>query len=218
MRIVLLGPPGSGKGTHSAWMQERLGIPQISTGDILRDAVASASELGAKAKGHMDSGGLVPDGLILDLMRERLQRADVRGGFILDGFPRTIPQAEGLDGLLGPLGQALDRVLNFVVARGELIGRLTSRRVCPKCKAVYNISFKPPREAGVCDACGTRLIQRDDDTEATVAQRLEVYERQTAPLIAYYRDRGLLTEIDGNQGYEEARAQAERALGVGADR
>jgi len=218
MQIVLMGPPGSGKGTHSAWMQERLAIPQISTGDILRDAVSAGSELGRKAKGFMDSGGLVPDELILDLMRDRLGRPDAARGFILDGFPRTIPQAEGLDRLLQGRGRGLERVINFDVARAELIRRLTSRRVCGRCKAVYNLDFKPPRKADTCDACGAQLVQRADDREETVIQRLEVYARQTAPLIAYYRARGLLVEIDGNAGYDAARAQIESALGVGADR
>ncbi|MFH1144225.1 MAG: adenylate kinase [Candidatus Eisenbacteria bacterium] len=218
MRIVLMGPPGSGKGTHSAWMQKELGIPQISTGDILRDSVAAGSELGKKARGYMDSGGLVPDDVILGLMRDRLDRADAAAGFILDGFPRTIPQAEGLDRLLAGYGWRLDRALDFQVARAELIGRLTSRRVCPRCKAVYNLEFKPPRRAGACDACGGELVQRDDDRETTVVQRLEVYERQTAPLVEYYEKRGLLKAIDGNAGFESARSQIERALGVEADR
>jgi len=218
MRVVLMGPPGSGKGTHSAWMQKELGIPQISTGDILRDAVAAGSPLGAKARGFMESGGLVPDEVILGLMRERLAQPDAARGFILDGFPRTIPQAEGLDRLLAGTGLKLDRVVDIQVGREELIRRLTSRRVCPNCKAVYNLDFKPPRRAGICDACGASLVQRPDDREETVVQRLEVYARQTSPLIEYFRARGLLSEIDGNAGYDAARTRIEKALGIGAGR
>ena len=218
MRIVLMGPPGSGKGTHSTWMQKDLGIPQISTGDILRDAVAAGTPLGAQARGYMESGGLVPDEVILGLMRERLAQPDATKGFILDGFPRTIRQAEGLDRLLVDSGRTLDKAIDIQVAREELIRRLTSRRVCPQCKAVYNLDFKPPRRPGVCDACGGGIVQRPDDREETVVQRLEVYERQTAPLIDYYRRRGLLSEIDGNAGYDAARAGIEQVLHGGADR
>jgi adenylate kinase len=218
MRLILLGAPGCGKGTHSAWMVEELGIPQISTGDILRDAVREGTELGRQAKSYMDSGELVPDTVILGLMRERMVQPDAAQGFILDGFPRTIPQAEGLDRTLGDAGMRLDRVLQINVAREELIHRLTQRRVCPNCKAVYNLDFKPPQQGDLCDACGTPVIQRDDDQEATVVQRLEVYEKQTAPLIDYYIARGLLVVIDGNQGYDHTRAQIEAALGREAKR
>ncbi|MCK4412636.1 MAG: adenylate kinase [Candidatus Eisenbacteria sp.] len=218
MRLILLGAPGCGKGTHSAWMVEELGIPQISTGDILRDAVKEGSELGRQARSYMDSGELVPDSVILGLMRGRMAQPDAARGFILDGFPRTIPQAEGLNGALGDAGMKLDRVLQINVARDELIHRLTSRRVCPNCKAVYNLDFKPPKQGDICDACGASVVQRDDDREATVAQRLEVYERQTAPLIDYYIARGLVAVIDGNQGYAHTRAEIETALGREAKR
>jgi len=218
MRLVLIGAPGCGKGTHSAWIVEARGIPQISTGDILRAAVAAGAPLGREAKGHMDAGRLVPDDLILGLMRERLARPDAGQGFILDGFPRTIPQAEGLDRLLEERGEKLDKVVKLEVARDELVRRLTSRRVCPGCNAVYNLSFRPPRAEGVCDACGGPVVQRDDDTETTVLRRLEVYEAQTAPLVRYYEARGLLGVADGNQGYAEARAQIERLLGAAGDR
>lgn len=212
MRLVLVGAPGCGKGTHSAWIVEAERIPQISTGDMLREAVARGTALGREAKAFMDSGRLVPDEVILNLIRERLAQPDAARGFILDGFPRTIPQAEGLEALLAERDERLDKVVKIEVAREELVTRLTSRRVCPQCKAVYNLSFKPPRVAGVCDACGGTVVQRDDDTEATVLRRLEVYETQTAPLMRFYEERGLLGVADGNQGYAETRAQIERLL------
>jgi len=194
-------------------MIEQLKIPQISTGDILRDAVAKGTELGQRAKGFMDSGQLVPDEVILGLVRDRLGEADASRGFILDGFPRTIPQAEGLGTILSGRGAALDRVIKLEVDRAELVRRLTARRVCPSCRAVYNLDFRPPKTAGVCDACGGGLVQRDDDREATVVRRLEVYEQQTAPLVDYYRQRGLLTVVDGNHGYVSVRAEIERVVG-----
>jgi adenylate kinase len=212
MRIILLGPPGCGKGTHSGWIVEGYGIPQLSTGDMLRAAVAANSELGRQAKAHMESGRLVPDDLILGLMRERLSAPDAAKGFILDGFPRTVVQAEGLDELLRERRAQIDHVIEIGVADDELIRRITSRRVCPNCKAVYNTQFRPPKNDGVCDVCGTRVVQRPDDTRETVANRLQVYKEQTAPLIAYYRARGLLRVVSGDQGYEQARAQIERAL------
>lgn len=218
MRLVLVGAPGCGKGTHSAWMVAEYGIPQISTGDILREAVAKDMPLGREAKAFMDSGGLVPDALILGLMRERLTLPDAARGFILDGFPRTIPQAEGLDGLLAERQAPLDRVIKIDLDRAELVRRLTSRRVCPSCKAVYNVSFRPPRVAGVCDACGAGIVQREDDTEATVLKRLGVYDAQTAPLVRYYTERNLLGAVDGNQGYAETRTQIEKLLGGQRDR
>jgi len=212
MRLVLVGAPGCGKGTHSAWIVEREGIPQISTGDILRQAVKEGTELGQQAQGFMDRGELVPDDLILGLMGERLAQPDGARGFILDGFPRTIPQAEGLARLLAERQEALDRVIQIDLAADELVRRLTSRRVCPNCKAVYNLDFKPPKRDSICDACGTEVVQRADDTEATVRQRLAVYERQTAPLIDFYAEQGLLAVVDGNQGYERTRAQIEALL------
>jgi len=214
MRLVLLGAPGCGKGTHSAWMVAEYGIPQISTGDILREAVARGTELGTLAKRYMDSGGLVPDEVILGLMRERLVQPDAAKGFILDGFPRTIAQAEGLAGLLTQRGKRLDRVVKIDVPREELVKRLTSRRVCPDCKAVYNLSFRPPRQEGVCDACGGRVVQRADDTETTVLSRLSVYEQQTAPLVSHYQALKLLAVVDGGRGFAEAKAAIQAALGA----
>jgi adenylate kinase len=214
MRLLLLGAPGCGKGTHSEWLKADLGIPQISTGDILRDSVAGETPLGEQAKGYMDAGQLVPDEIILGMMRERLKQADTQEGFILDGFPRTIAQAEGLDAILDAAGTKLDRVLRIDVASEELVRRLTGRRVCPSCKAVYNISFRPPKQEGICDQCGGAIVQRDDDTEETVLRRLKVYEEQTAPLIEYYQRKGLLGVVDGNGGFDEARDQARRLLAL----
>jgi adenylate kinase len=213
MRLVLVGAPGCGKGTHSAWIVEERKIPQISTGDILREAVASGAELGREAQTFMESGQLVPDEVILGLIRERLAQADASGGFILDGFPRTIPQAEGLERLLEERSEKIDHVIRIELDRDELVRRLTSRRVCPSCKAVYNIHFRPPKEEGICDACGGRVIQRKDYREETVRRRLEVYEEQTAPLVAYYETRGLLRDVDGNRGYDGTREQIEALLG-----
>lgn len=212
MRIILLGPPGGGKGTHSAWITERFGVPQLSTGDMLRAAVQAGSALGRQAKAFMDSGQLVPDELILGLMRERLGAADAAQGFVLDGFPRTVVQAEGLDGLLRERREQLDHVIDIEVSDEEVTRRITSRRVCPSCKAVYNTQFKPPRKDDICDVCSAKVIQRDDDKPETVARRLTVYKEQTAPLIAYYHRQGLLRVVDGNSGYESAKAQIEVAL------
>ncbi len=214
MRLVLLGAPGCGKGTHSAWMVAEYGIPQISTGDILRDAVARGTELGASAKRYMDAGQLVPDDVILGLMRDRLGEADAARGFILDGFPRTIAQAEGLARILAERGQRLDRVVKIDVSRRELVNRLTSRRVCPECKAVYNIHFRPPRREGICDACGGKIVQRADDTEETVLNRLTVYERQTAPLVSFYQGQKLLVVVDGGQGFEATKGAIQTGLGA----
>ncbi len=214
MRLVLLGAPGCGKGTHSAWMVEEIEVPQISTGDILRDAVKNGTPLGKQAQQYMESGKLVPDELILDMMGQRLGEADVQRGFILDGFPRTVAQAEGLGKLLADRDVLLDKVIRIDVDAGELIGRLTSRRVCPNCKAVYNIHFKPPKQDEICDVCGTKIVQRPDDTEETVRQRLQVYEEQTAPLIQFYSRQGLLATVDGNRGFEETKAGIRSALGL----
>ncbi len=214
MRLVLLGAPGCGKGTHSEWMVKELNIPQISTGDILRDAVRGGTDLGQQAKQFMDSGALVPDELILDMMKERLGGDDAKNGFILDGFPRTVAQAEGLARTLAGEGQKLDRVVRIDVDANELVGRLTSRRVCLNCKAVYNVSFRPPKKDGICDACGNEIIQRPDDSEETVRERLKVYEDQTAPLIDHYGNQSLLATVDGNQGFAEAQTGIRTALGL----
>ena len=210
MRLIFLGPTGAGKGTQARELGREWGIPQIATGDMLRQAVAANSMLGRDAKGFMDRGQLVSDAVIIGLIAERLGEADARPGFILDGFPRTIAQAEGLDRLLKNLGQTLDAVIYFEVAKAELLRRLTGRRVCRKCQATYHVVSAPPKREGVCDQCGGALYQREDDSEATVRNRLEVFERQTAPLLDHYRGRGLLVTVPGEGGMDEVREAIRR--------
>lgn len=201
MRIVMLGPPGAGKGTQAERLAEKLNVPHISTGDIFRGALAEETELGLKAKEYMDKGDLVPDEIVIGIVEERLEEPDCAQGFILDGFPRTIPQAEGLDAILSP--QGLDRVINLEVEDRLLVERLTKRRVCSECGSTYHLLFDPPEVEEVCDECGGQIIQRDDDQEETVKNRLKVYRQQTAPLIDYYSQIDLLLNIDGEQGIEE---------------
>lgn len=197
MRVVLLGPPGAGKGTQAGRLAVRWSVPQVSTGDMLRDAVAKGTRLGLEARRYMDAGELVPDSVIIGLVRERLAQPDGRKGFVLDGFPRTVAQAEALDQLLEAEGTPLDRVVLVQLADEELTARLTGRRVCRSCGRNYHLTFSPPRVADRCDHCGGALAQRADDEEATVRRRLAVYARDTRPLIDYYRERGLLTTISG---------------------
>ena len=188
----------------------------LATGDMLREAVAAGSPLGREAKGYMDQGALVPDDVIIRMMGERLGKADAARGFILDGFPRTIAQADALAKLLKDLGQTLDTVVYFDVSEPELLRRLTGRRVCRKCGHTYHLVSNPPKRAGVCDACGGELYQRDDDTEATVRKRLEVYHRQTAPLLDYYRQRNLLTTVTGEGSLTAIRDAIRAAVGAAA--
>jgi adenylate kinase len=197
MRVMLLGPPGAGKGTQARRLAARWGVPQIATGDMLREAVSRGTRLGLEARRYMDAGELVPDGVIIGLVRERLAEPDGRKGFVLDGFPRTVTQAEALDQLLEAQGSPLHRVVLFQLADEEVVTRLTGRRVCRRCGRNYHVTFSPPRVAGQCDACQGELYQRTDDEEATVRRRLAVYARDTQPLIEYYRRRGLLTTISG---------------------
>ncbi|MEW6725146.1 MAG: adenylate kinase [Bacillota bacterium] len=199
MRLVLLGPPGAGKGTQAKRLSQHFGVAHISTGDILRVNVRQGSPLGKEAAGYMDRGELVPDALIIRMVEERLHAPDCQKGFLFDGFPRTIPQAEALDALLDAQRQPLDRTVNIVVPDEVLVERATGRRTCPACGAMFHIRFDPPRQAGICDQCGAQLVQRQDDTEETVGNRLRVYHQQTAPLIDYYRRKGLLAEVDGRQ-------------------
>lgn len=212
-RVVLLGPPGAGKGTQAKLLQEKFGVCQISTGDILRKAVTDKTPLGKEAAQYIDRGALVPDDLIVKLVAERLKAKDCENGFILDGFPRTIPQAESLDALLGDMGLSLNRVLLVQVPRSVIIERLAGRRSCKECGALAHMVFSPPQKAGVCDRCGGQLFQRQDDEEATVANRLKVYENQTAPLVDYYRKRNLLREIDGVGTVDEIRGRVIGSLG-----
>ncbi len=212
MRFVLLGAPGCGKGTQSALLQKKFGIPGISTGDILREAMAQGTAVGEKARAYVTTGALVPDDVILEMVDERIDQADAAVGFILDGFPRSIPQAEGLDGFLGKRGWKLDRVLKIDVQKKAILERMTSRRVCPGCGAVYNILTQPPAKPGICDRCGSKLVQREDDTEETVRKRLNVYESATAPLIDYYDGKGLLSIIHGDGAVDQVFAQIVDAL------
>ncbi len=209
MRIVLLGPPGSGKGTQASSLEKRRGIPHIASGDLLRANARDGSELGRRAKPYMDRGDLVPDGLILDMMAERLSEPDAQEGYILDGFPRTVAQAEALGEHLERLGRDLDAVIYLQVPEAEILRRLSGRRTCPVCNAVYHIDTMPPREEGICDRCGARLIQRDDEKPEVVRKRLEVYEEQTRPLLDFYQSRGLLHEIDGTIGADNVLREIE---------
>ncbi len=215
MRIVFLGAPGSGKGTQSQRLVERHGIPQISTGDLLRVHVREGSELGKRAKAVMDAGKLVDDATILGMVRERLAKPDAARGFILDGFPRTIPQADGLGAMLAEIGQPLDVAILFHVDDEKLIKRISGRRTCEPCGRVFNIHTSPPGTPPHCAQCGDqpKLVQRPDDNEATVARRLEVYNEQTRPLVDYYRARGLLKEINGDADLDEVTARIEQLLG-----
>lgn len=197
MKLILLGPPGAGKGTQAKMLTDRFGIPQISTGDILRAAVKEGTPMGVKAKSCMDAGALVPDEVVVGIVRERLQNDDCAAGFILDGFPRTVAQADALKETLRELGKDLDSVVSLEVDTEALVERLTGRRTCRDCGKGYHVKFDPPRAAATCDACGGALMQRDDDQEETIRKRLEVYQQQTSPLAAYYRNEGLLTAIDG---------------------
>ncbi len=214
MNIIMLGPPGAGKGTQAKMLVEKLGIPQISTGDMLRAAVKEGTELGKKAKEYMDAGKLVPDEVVIGIVKERLAQPDCEKGFILDGFPRTIPQAEALDKVLEELGKKIDYVINVAVPNEELITRLTGRRTCRQCGAMYHVVFNPPKVEGKCDKCGGELYQRDDDKEETIRQRLEVYEAQTAPLIEYYEKKGVLYNIDGTGSIEEIFQNILKVLGA----
>lgn len=199
MRIVFLGAPGAGKGTQARKLSEKFGIPQISTGDILRAAVKAGTPLGQKAKGYMDAGNLVPDELMVDLIRDRLAQPDAKGGFILDGFPRTAPQAEALDTMLNEIQQPLQLAIDFVVPEEELVARLTGRRVCRECGASYHVQFAPSTAGDRCALDGGELYQRADDAADTVRNRLKVYQELTAPITAYYGAKGILTTVDGNR-------------------
>jgi adenylate kinase len=211
VRLIFLGPPGAGKGTQARELAREWGVPQIATGEMLREAVAAGTPLGREAKRIMDTGALVPDDVMVGLIAERLGQPDAGRGFILDGFPRTIAQAEALDHLLKDLGQKLDRVLFFDVSEPELVRRLTGRRLCRRCQTAFHVVSAPPRQENVCDRCGGELYQRDDDSEATVRNRLQVYDQQTSPLLDYYRSRHLLTTIRGEGAIGTIRDEIRRA-------
>lgn len=197
MNIILLGPPGAGKGTQAKMLVEEYQIPQISTGDILRAAVKEGTPLGKEAKVRMDRGELVPDSVVIGIVEERIQQPDCAKGYMLDGFPRTVPQAEALDGMLKDLSSQIGHVVSIEVANEELVERLTGRRTCRDCGEGFHVMFNPPEKEGVCDKCGGELYQRDDDNVETVTSRLEVYESQTLPLIDYYTAQGKIRAVDG---------------------
>ena len=202
MKLILLGPPGAGKGTQSVVLSRELKIPHISTGDILREAVKDKLPLGLKAKSYMDKGELVPDEVVTGIVVERLKKPDTRGGYILDGFPRTIKQAQDLDAALAKSG-GIDMVIFFETSEKVAIKRLTGRRVCRKCGAIYHMTNMPPKKDGICDKCQGELVQRPDDKEETVANRLKVYEVQTKPLIDYYSRKAILKKVSGDLGVDE---------------
>ncbi|HHV26616.1 MAG TPA: adenylate kinase [Tissierellia bacterium] len=203
MRLVLLGPPGAGKGTQASAIIKKYNIPHISTGDIFRANIKKGTELGKKAKAYMDKGQLVPDELVVSIVKDRLLEDDCKDGFLLDGFPRTVKQAEALDDELTKMELKLDHVINIDVESDELIKRAVGRRICKNCGATYHIEFNPPKKEEECDVCGGELYQRDDDTEKTVANRIEVYLKETKPLVDYYTKKGIIFSVDGKQAIED---------------
>ncbi|MFO0774115.1 MAG: adenylate kinase [Nitrospiraceae bacterium] len=214
MRIVFLGAPGVGKGTQADRIAAAHGHVKLSTGDLLREAVRNKTTLGLEAKSFMDQGQLVPDAVVIGMVREKLEHPATAANFILDGFPRTVPQAEELGKLLASRQQKLDRVVNFSVPKATLVRRMSGRRSCGSCQAVSHVEFSPTKVPDVCDRCGGALIQRSDDKAETIEKRLTVYEQQTAPLIQYYRERGLLVDVDGEGAMEAVQARVQQALGL----
>lgn len=207
MKLVIFGPPSAGKGTQAQKLSKQYGIPQVATGDLLRKAVADMTPLGLKIKSYLDQGKLGPDEVIVQLIKERVAKPDCKNGFLLDGFPRTMGQAKELERMTD-----IDLVLSIVVDFEALVERAVGRRTCPKCSAVYHIKFNPPMNEGICEKCGSKLIQRDDDKEDTVRNRLRVYQEQTAPLIEYYRKKGKLVDIDGSGGIDAVYSQMVKAI------
>ncbi len=214
--MILMGPPGAGKGTQAELLRERFDVPHISSGDLLRSAVKRKTTLGMQAKRFMDRGELVPDNVLLGTIEERLRRNDCATGFILDGFPRTVAQADALTAMLGKCGTRVDHVASLTVPRDEVVKRLSGRRTCRDCGALYHIIFDPPSNAGICNKCNGELYQRDDDQEDTILARLDVYDRQTAPLLALYRKHGLLREVDGIGSQDQVFARLLAAIQAGA--
>lgn len=214
MRLILLGAPGAGKGTQAVTLAEKLSVPHISTGDIFRANIKGKTPLGVLAKEYIDKGALVPDEVTVGIVEDRLHNEDCKNGFILDGFPRTIPQAQQLDKILQAMGTAIDNVVDIHVADSEIIKRLSGRRVCPECGMSYHIYFGPPEKEGVCNNCGSKLIQRDDDREETVLKRLETYHEQTEPLIEFYRTQGKLLVVHGREKIEDTTSDMLKVLGI----
>jgi adenylate kinase len=206
MNILFMGPPGAGKGTQAERIVETFGIPHISTGDAFRSAMKQGTPLGLKAKEYVDQGLLVPDEVTNGIVKERLAEPDCKKGFLLDGFPRTLAQAQALEEIMDGLGRKIDHVINLKVDRSLLLARLTGRRICKSCGSTYHVIFNPPKQEGVCDKCGGDLYQRSDDTEEKVGTRLDEYTSKTAPLLSYYKDKGLLREVDGEKDIDEVTA------------
>jgi len=213
MNLILLGPPGAGKGTQAQFICEEYGVPQISTGDMLRAAVAAETELGRRAKTCMDAGELVPDAVVVGIVAERLSQSDCAPGFILDGFPRTVAQADALANELAVAAKKIDAVISFRVDPDALVERLTGRRTCRLCGAGFHVNFSPPVHEGKCDRCGGELVQRADDREETIRRRLQVYDSQTSPLIDYYAKSGVLKVVDGMLPIDEVRSAVKEAIG-----
>ena len=213
MRIILLGPPGAGKGTQAAGIVEKYNIPHISTGDIFRKNIKEGTELGKKAKGFIDQGLLVPDELTVGLVTDRISQPDCEKGFMLDGFPRNVAQAQHLDKYLKEVGISLDKVVNIEVDKDILVGRAVGRRICKSCGATYHVEFNPPKADGVCDVCGGELYQRADDNEETVSKRIQVYLDETKPLVNYYSQEGIIANINGQQSIDKVFADIVNALG-----
>ena len=213
LRTILLGPPGAGKGTQAVKIVEKYGIPHNSTGDIFRENIKNGTELGKKAQEYMNRGELVPDDLVIEIATDRLLKDDCKNGFLLDGFPRTVYQAEKLDEFLAAQGGKIDKVLDIAVGKDELITRLTGRRVCKACGASFHVVNIPPKKEGICDYCGGELIQRADDNLETVTNRIDVYEAQTMPLVEYYENAGNIAHIDGTTGLDNVFADIVKALG-----
>ena len=214
MKIIMLGAPGAGKGTQAKKIAEKCGIPHISTGDIFRANIKNGTELGKKAKTYMDQGLLVPDELVCDLVVDRIQQDDCKKGYILDGFPRTIPQAESLDKALAAIGEKMDYAIDVEVPDENIVKRMGGRRACVGCGATYHLVYAPTKKEGICDACGGELILRDDDKPETVQKRLGVYHEQTQPLIDYYKNQGILREVDGSVDMEDVFKEILNILGV----
>ena len=214
MKIIMLGAPGAGKGTQAKKIAEKYAIPHISTGDIFRANIKNGTELGQKAKGYMDQGLLVPDELVVDLVADRVKQGDCKNGYVLDGFPRTIPQAEALDHALAEMGEKMDYAINVEVPDENIVNRMSGRRACVDCGATYHNVYAPTKEDGVCDKCGGSLILRDDDKPETVKKRLGVYHDQTQPLIDYYTNAGILKEVDGTIEIEDVFGEIVKILGA----
>lgn len=213
MNLILLGPPGAGKGTQASGIVDKYNVPHISTGDIFRKNIKENTELGKKAKEYLDSGKLVPDELVVAIVEDRLKEDDTKKGFLLDGFPRTVFQAEALDKFLQSIDSKIDAVVNIEVDKSILVGRAVGRRICKNCGATFHIEFNPPRKSDMCDVCGGELYQRSDDNEETVSKRIEVYLNETQPLIDYYKGQDILLTIDGEQDIKKVFQDIEKALG-----